>query len=402
MNTGYQTGLHILHDIAGDDLPCSIAKSTESGHLITTYTSLRNTRNRSVYTSIIRGSNGALSPSSLVPDVTDNDQYDADVAPVKGTDDFFVVWTSNAASTNKRIYGRRFTISSTGTVEPKGVASQISQQNGDYVAPRVVYNNKVDRFFVTWISVADKEVQSIYLDNTDSPKPTTYQGGFTGEISTEYYSGTLDLHNNDHLNISLFNAKDKVIAAYKNTDGNVSIFQYTYASGKTPAAEKLTTYEVSNLLTFHMAFDDINSKLKIVFSVSRIKEIYGDTLDYFADSNSVRLAGNPVRLNQGDYSCFRPFIKRTPNFVDGDNKRQRNFVVAWETDTHSVFYNVFDYNYSQLTSETETNKGDDSSDNPRVVVTDNQIAIVFQAKKYDGSALSGIGLLYYVANRTDV
>lgn len=399
MNTNYPLGLHILQDVTGDDKPCNIIKSLKSGHLICLFTSIRTADYCSVYVRVL-SSQGALSPAILVPDVTDNNQYDADVTPIHGTDDFFVVWTSNAQSTDNRIYGRRFTINSSGHAVPSSPAIQISQSNGAYVAPRVVYNHSIDKFFVTWISVAEKEVQSIYLNNDEDTTHATYQGGVKGQIAESYYSKSLDLQNNNSLSLSLFNAKDKSLVAYKDLQNNIMILQYGFEKGKAPVPVSLPTYEVESLETFDFAFDDINSNIKVVYNVTTDPSVYGDTLDYFANSHNKFFAGSPVRLNQSNQECTRPRIEKTTPVVNG-TKRYRNFIVSWETAEAAIFYNIFDSSYSQISSEQEVNSGDKNSSNVRIAVTENQFALAFQAKKFNSEPLSQLGLLYYVANRTD-
>lgn len=397
MNTKYQVGLHILKDIVGDDLGCSLVHSAKSGHMITTYTSLRNSSSyRSVYIRIV-SAKGTLSPEILAPDVTDNNQYDADVAPIADTDDFVVVWTSNAVGNARRIYARRFTINSSGQPIATGSAIQISQSNGDYVAPRIVYNKIVDKFFITWISVADKEIQSIYLNNDSVMSEAGYQGGITGSINSGYYSSTLDIHNDKILNISLFNAGSKVIAAYKGTGNDITIFEYIFTAGVAPSPITLPSYEVSSLRNFHFAYDEINSKLKVVYTLSSNSNVYGDTISFFQKSLRVN---NPVVLNQSNHPCARPFIKRTPVIVDGSEKT-RHFVVSWETSSNGVYYNVYDSNYSQIDSEQSVNPDENGSVKPRIICTDNQIAIIIDAKKYDAQSLSSTGVLYYVVDRND-
>jgi len=399
MNTKYQNGLHILKDIEGDDLGCSLVHSAKSGHMIATYTSPRNsTSYRSVYIRIV-SAKGALIPEILAPDVTDNNQYDADVAPVANTDDFVVVWTSNAVSDARRIYARRFTINSSGQPVASGTAIQISQSNGDYVAPRIVYNKTIDKFFITWVSVADKEAQSVYLNNDSMLSQAGYEGGVSaGVINTKYYDSTLDIHNNKDLNISVFNAGSKVMAAYKGLGDNIVIFEYSFTAGAAPTPARLPSYEVQFLRNFHFAYDEINSKLKIVYTLSRDSNVYGDTISFFGD---LIKANNPVVLNQSNHPCGRPFIKSTPVIVNGKDK-YRNFVVSWETSENGTYFNFFDSNYSQISSEQAVNPDDEGSVKPRIICTDNQVAIIIDARKYQNQRLSSAGVLYYVAERTDV
>lgn len=391
MNTSYQPDLHILNDQLGDDLSCSVIKTALSGHMVTSYTSIRTGSYRSVYVRVV-SANGVLTAPILVPDVTDNHQKDADLAPIAGTDNFVAVWSSNAVGNAYRVYARCFTVGADGRPSPVGSSLQISQFNGDYVAPRLGYNKLIDKFLVTWISVADKSVQTVYLNNNPGLTPAGYQGSYPNTISPEYYVSSLDVHNSTTLSIALFNTGIKVIAAYKLSASIVDIFQYTYTLGAIPEPIALPTYEVSGFGKFNFAYDEVNSTLKVVFVRSNDYHVFGDTISYFGKN---KVKASPVQLNQANQQCYRPYIKRTPLTVDNE----RNFVVAWETTNYGTYYNTFDSNYSQLSSEQEINPGVSTTDKPRIIVTDNQMAFVVQATRMGSETLSGIGLLYYAANR---
>lgn len=90
--------------------------------------------------------------------MTTNIQKDADIAPVGKTDKFIVVWASNAVSSNYHIYMRNFSLGTTEQLVSEGIAVQVSQANGDYATPRVVYNKATKIVMVMWISAADKQV----------------------------------------------------------------------------------------------------------------------------------------------------------------------------------------------------------------------------------------------------
>lgn len=167
--------------------------------------------------------------------------------------------------------------------------------------------------------------------------------------------------------------------------------------GGVPSPATLPSYEAQSLKNFHFAYDEINIKLKVVYTLSSNNNVYGDTISFFQTS----LKGNsPVVLNQSNHPCVRLFIKRTPIVLDGDNK-YRHFVVAWETLSNGTYYNVFDSNYSQISSELSVNPDDNSSVKPRVICTDNQITIIIDAIKYEAQSLSSKGSLYYVTERSD-
>lgn len=390
MNTNYPVGLHILYDQEYNDLSCSVVKTARSGHLVTSFTSIRNASNRSVYVRVL-SSKGSLTAAMLVPDVTDNEQMDADLTPIDGTDDFVAVWSSNAINGAYRIYARRFNVGEDGRPVAVGASIQISQSNGNYFAPRIVYNNEIDKFFVTWISIADEAVQSVYLSNDSELKPAGYQGSHSNIVSLEYFTDSLDLHNSRVLSISLFNAGDKIIAAYKLSASSITILQYAFQPGAIPSPVTLPNYEVLGVTKFHFCYDEVEKMLKIVFVQGGDQHVYGDSIPYFA-RNQVK--STPIMLNQINQTCARPFITPTP-IEDG----KLNFVVGWETASYGTYYNVFDSNYSQLASEQEINPGVSSTVKSRIVVTDNQLAFVVEATHYGSEALTSVGLLYYVANK---
>ncbi|MES3576157.1 hypothetical protein [Enterobacter cloacae] len=395
MYTTIPEGLHIYVDNKGDDLSCCAIKTSNSSHIVVAYTSIRTSTYRSLYLRSLTNS-GVLGNAVLAPDVTDYNQLDASLAPVARTDDFVAVWSSNAQGSYK-IFARRFTIDEKGNIIPKSTSVQISQSNGDYYAPRIVYNKPNNIFFVTWFSSKEKCAQSVFLKNDDNLSPAGYEGSLQTDISADFYT-TTDLSNSLNLSVSLFNAADKIIVAYNNKPATVSIFEYSYKAGVAPAATKLTEYSARNTITnFTMAFDEINSEIKIVFSDAKdTGHIYGDSIQYFGQTKKVK-TGAPVRLNQTTDICKRPFIKRVPFEEIKKVERERTFVVGWETAVNGVMYNKFSNQYNALSFEQEINKGDQTTDKPIIVATGNQTLILVQASKFNNESLSDLGLLMNVS-----
>ncbi|HIF2548586.1 TPA: hypothetical protein ACXZLZ_004145 [Salmonella enterica] len=393
MNTNYPLGLHVFSDNAGEDKSCCIVKTSLSNHLVGAYTSIRTDNNRSVYIKAITN-RGIISNQTLAADVTDNQQIDASIAPVFNTDDFVVVWTSNAIDKTYRIYARRFTVSNSGSITPTAQSVQISQSNGNYYAPRIVYNKHNDVFFVTWISVADKQIQSVFLKNNSQLDAAGYQGSFNKDISDGYFPTrtTLDIANSTSYSIALLNAGENIIAAYNNKSNSISIFKYSYAEGSAPVAGEITSYETSsNITNFSMAYDNTHHSLKIVYVNSSDMDVYGDTIAYFGKQNR---AGTPTKLNELNSSCARPFIKRAPVISPEDNTV--NFVVGWETTTYSSFINMFTSDFIALSFEEEILPRDKTMDKPLIMVTDNQIATLVQIDN------NGPQLDIYVRERFDI
>lgn len=393
MNTNYPLGLHVFSDNAGEDRSCCLVKTSLSNHLVGAYTSIRTDSNRSVYIKAITNK-GIISNQILAADVTDNQQIDASIAPVFNTDDFVVVWSSNAIDKTYRIYARRFTVSNSGSITPTSQSVQISQSNGNYYAPRIVYNKHNDVFFVTWISIADKQIQSIFLKNDSQLDAAGYQGSFSKDIADGYFTtdNIHDVANSTSYSIALLNVGANIIAAYNNRSNSISIFKYSYTAGSAPAAEEITGYETSNKITnFSMAYDNAHQSLKIVYVNSSDTDVYGDTIAYFGKQNR---AGTPIKLNQMNASCARPFIKRAPVITPEDNNE--NFVIGWETKNNSTFINMFTSDFTSLSFEEEILPANDTMDKPLITVTNNQIAVLVQIDN------NGPQLDIYVRERFDI
>ncbi|WP_434462177.1 hypothetical protein ACMV5L_01755 [Serratia plymuthica] len=397
MNTYHHEGLHILYNGKTANRICSVVKTSLSGHLVSVYTTTTSSVTAPL-SSIVVSNKGILNPSFPVPDMTTNTQKDADIAPVDDTDRFIAVWSSNAASSNFHIYMRSFALGSTGQLVSEGISVQVSQANGDYVAPRVVYNKATKTVLVIWISVANKEVQfkAFKIDENGAFTDASYQQNLNDTFSSEYFSSSLDLHNHLSLSLAFLNIGEKVLTVLKKDANTLGFYSLAPTNGGGVAQTHLSDYAASSIGTFSVAYDSAAPAFKTVYVQGKTGDVYGDSVSYFPSLRGVQVLANPIVLNQTSHLCNRPSIKRTPSI---NASGEHYFIVAWETTNAATFYNEFTSTYAQVSTEQEINQGDIYTKKPRIVVSDNQTVIVVDASKFEGEVLSQTGILYNVETR---
>lgn len=403
MNTTYQTGQHVFFDgSAGSDKICATATTSLSGHLVGIYTSVRTSSYTSVYGKVITAT-GSMPPPFLVPEITDNYQKDAHLAPVDGTDDFIVVWTSNSSG-RYLVYARLFQVTSDGTVVATSVSQQLTENNGDYMAPRVVYLAEQNVFMVLWISVTTKEVQFKYISYDATNKSfidETYVTILDDTVSSDYFTSSLDISNNATLSLCLINVSTRVVTAIKRSAGEIGLYEFTPPLAGKVLQYKLPVYSVANISKFDICFDT-NGYIKIVYVQTGTSPVYGDNIDYFGVKHLQQVAGEPVQLNQLYQGCGRPSIVAEKFIAPpalGVAAAPTNYHVSWESTNYGCFYNKFDMDFIAAGGEIYINDTDSTSDSPRVSVSENQVAIVFNATKNHTVGLGGgEGLLVDIYN----
>ncbi|KKI44157.1 hypothetical protein XK97_14315 [Obesumbacterium proteus] len=404
MNTHFPAGLHTFVDTAYDDFTCSTILTSTSQHLVSSFMSHRNSEYSSVYAKVIT-KDGAMPQPVLIPDVTDYDQIDADLAPIAGTDDFVAVWSSTATSASQdyQISIRRFTVGAEGNIIPKGSSQVISQSNGDYMAPRIVYNKKLDLFFVTWAAVVDQEMKMGFYawDNAASQFiQKGYLSTLDATVSENFFDTGFSLHEAVYTNACLVNAADKIIGAFTVDNTTVAFFEFGFANNQV-LQNAMPEYQASSVGKFQIAFDDQTTTIKMVFSsnVSNSEyysDIYGDTIQYFPTRKRSDYPVQPraaIKINQSTFLGRRPFIKRTPHLTD---QNDRQYVIAWECAESSVHTIKVSKNFIPMGAEGVLNNGDKTSDNVRIVITENQTCYLFNASALNGETLTSDAVLLAV------
>lgn len=404
MNTNFPAGLHTFVDTNSTDSTCSTILTSKSKHLVSSFMSMRNTSYQSVYAKVIT-KDGAMPQPILIPDITDYNQIDADLAPITGTDDFVAVWASSATSTSQtyQISIRRFAVGAEGNIIPKGSSQVISQSNGDYMAPRIVYNKPLDLFFVTWAAVVDTEIKMGFYGWDDAASQFTskgYLGTLDAEVSPSFFTSSLNLHEALDINACLVNAAEKIIGAFTVDSTTIAFFEFGFAKNQI-IQNAMPEYQANAIGKFHMAFDDQTTTIKLVFSADTYKyysDIYGDTIQYYPTRKRSDYPVQPraaIKINQSTFLGRRPFIKRTPHLTD---QNDRNYVIAWECETSAVHTIQVSKNFIPMGAESVLNNGDTNSDNVRIVISDNQTCHLFNALELDGESLSSQAVLLNVGN----
>lgn len=394
MNTNFHEGLHILVDNDYKDRNCIAVKTSLSNHMVCTYTTTMSPTEQ-LMSGVVMSNKGILNLSFPIADLTAHIQQDADIAPVDGTDSFIAVWSSNAAGSGFHIYMRSFTLGTTGELIDEGITVQVSQSNGNYFAPRVVYNKATDTVMVMWISSTDKAIQykAFKMNANGSFTDASYEASLNDEFTPEYFSLALDLRNSESLSIAFLNAGDKVLAVAQKDTNTLGLYTLQPGEGGVVEQVHISDYSATDIRTFSVAYDGAAHSIKVVYSTTGISDIYGDSIAYFQAKMPLTIRSNPVVLNLGNQRCSRPVIKRTDPI---DSAGNRYFIVAWETMDAGVFYNEFTSTWAQVGVEQEINQGDVATASPHIVVTTNQTLIVVNASHYNTEPLSSTGILYNV------
>lgn len=404
MNTHFPAGLHTFVDTAYDDFTCSTILTSTSQHLVSSFMSNRNSEYTSVYAKVIT-KDGAMPQPALIPDITDYDQIDADLAPIAGTDDFVAVWASTATSASQdyQISIRRFTVGAEGNIIPKGSSQVISQSNGDYMAPRIVYNKKLDLFFITWAAVVDQEIKMGFYAWDDAASQFTQKGYLStldATVSEDFFEVGFNLHQAIYTNACLVNAADKIIGAFTVDSTTVAFFEFGFSNNQV-LQNAMPEYQASSIGKFHIAFDDQTTTIKMVFSSGVdnsefYSDIYGDTIQYFPTRKRSDYPVQPraaIKINQSTFLGRRPFIKRTPHLTD---QNDRQYVIAWECDVSAIHTIKVSKNFIPMGAESVLNNGDETSDNVRIVITENQTCYLFKASALNGETLPSQAVLLAV------
>ncbi|MGC6062007.1 hypothetical protein [Enterobacter kobei] len=394
MDTNYHEGLHILLDSDYQDRNCIAVKTSLSNHMVCAYTTTMSSTEQ-LLSGVVMSNKGILNLSFPIADLTTHIQQDADIAPVDGTDSFIAVWSSNAAGRGFHIYMRSFTLDTAGELIDEAIAVQVSQSNGNYFAPRVVYNKATETVMVMWISATEKAIQykAFRMNANGSFSDASYEASLNDEFKPEYYSLGLDLRNSESLSIAFLNAGDKVLAVAQKDANTLGLYTLEPGDGGVVEQVHLSDYSATDIRTFSVAYDSATPSIKVVYSTTGITDIYGDSIAYFPGKMPQTIRANPVVLNLGNQRCSRPAIKRTTPI---DSAGNRYFIVAWETMNAGVFYNEFTSTWAQVGVEQEINRGDIATASPHIVVTSNQRLIVVNASHYNAEPLSGKGILYNV------
>ncbi|WP_277591570.1 hypothetical protein [Pseudomonas chlororaphis] len=399
MNTKWLNGLNIFYDDSSNESLRGVLKTDVSGHLVGTYQGPK----ASGYTTLygrLETKNGTLRPSYLLPAFTQRTQKDVDTTPIQGSDDFVAVWASNDPGAF-RIFARKYSVSERQGIGAPFTETLISGSNGDYVCPRVIYNPANCQLFACWIGVTERQLQGIWLDK-DTLEPTSYPVMITSAVYPTLFNPGADLDTSTYENIVLMNHGDGVIVGVQETLSKINFLRVgSPTSGKSPV-NLITSYSQTGMGKFHATFDTVHNNIMLVY-IGTSAYVYGDRVRVFGkadqseaeqyQSDQELQALSPVRLNNNVYASSQPYISAMP-----DACGVIDFLVTWSTGYTGIFFNRFDDAFIPLAAETSINPNDSGNTFPKAVASDNQIAVLLQATRFNGNALGAQGILAYVSN----
>ncbi|MEK1913984.1 MAG: hypothetical protein AAAB21_27880 [Pseudomonas chlororaphis] len=399
MNTKWLNGLNIFYDDSSNESLRGVLKTDVSGHLVGTYQGPKASGYATLY-GRLETKNGTLRPSYLLPAFTQRTQKDVDTTPIQGSDDFVAVWASNDPGAF-RIFARKYSVSERQGIGAPFTETLISGSNGDYVCPRVIYNPANCQLFACWIGVTERQLQGIWLDK-DTLEPTSYPVMITSAVYPTLFNPGADLDTSTYENIVLMNHGDGVIVGVQETLSKINFLRVgSPTSGKSPV-NLITSYSQTGMGKFHATFDTVHNNIMLVY-IGTSAYVYGDRVRVFGkadqseaeqyQSDQELQALSPVRLNNNVYASSQPYISAMP-----DACGVIDFLVTWSTGYTGIFFNRFDDAFIPLAAETSINPNDSGNTFPKAVASDNQIAVLLQATRFNGNALGAQGILAYVSN----
>ncbi|CAI0716929.1 Uncharacterised protein [Serratia entomophila] len=390
MNTNWQPGFNIFWDDVSNDSIRDLQVTSKSGYMLATYYAPQaSTRNYTLMTRMQTPA-GALRQPLSICNLQGGINKDANTTTIDGTDNFVAVWAGNFSGRFK-IYGRPFTAGQNGITSTEFQEIDLSGGNGDYTCPRIIYNPTSKLLLATWVSVAEKKIQGVFLDPNTLEK-MSYDFDISTNIHTGYNSAGIDLGTTTVENIVLMNHGEKIVIAYLEKVGELKFLSIGKPVGGTPPVNPMTQYSQAQMGKFHAALDPQTNNIMLVYVLGQ--DIYGAKLKVFAKEGAEVYAANKLNSISSGNPSF-PYINKAVTAQEN-----YEFHVAWSSASLGAFFNRFDENFFSIDAETQVNgASNNSSMYPKLAASDNQLAMLFQATRYDSIALKGQGILSYVKAR---
>lgn len=389
MNTNWQKNLNIFWDDTNNDSIRDLQMTKKSGHLLATfYAPVASTTNNSLMTRM-QTAQGALLPPVPICVIPARINKDANTTAIDDTDDFVAVWAGNASGRFK-IYVRKF------TATPGGIQSSFLQEidisgaNGDYTCPRIIYNPVSQLLLATWVSTTEKKIQGVFLDPKSLEK-MSYDFDISTIIYTGYNNASLELGTATTENIVLMNHREKVVIGFLEKAGELAFLSIAKPLAGIPPISTMTKYSQASMGKFHAVLDEIKNSIMLVYV--RGQDIYGDIIRVFTSAGAGVYAATKLNSISSGSPSF-PYINKaqTP-------QGNQEFHVAWTSTVMGAFFNRFDANFYMIDAETRVNDLGAGNMYPKLVASNNEIALLFQATKFNTVALKGVGILSYVKPR---
>lgn len=389
MNTNWQNGLNIFWDDIGNDSIRDLQMTKKTGHLLATFVApVSSTSNSSLMTRM-QTVQGVLLPPVPIGTIQARINKDANTTAIDGTDDFVAVWAGNSSG-RFRIYVRKFTATPGGIQSSQFQEIDISGANGDYTCPRIIYNPVSKLLLASWVSTTEKKIQGVFLDPNTLEK-VSYDFDISTNIYTGYNSANLDLGTATTENIVLMNHGEKIVIGYLEKVGELKFLSIGKPSAGTPPISAMTQYSQLRMGKFHAVLDELKNSIMLVYVLGQ--DIYGVNIKVFTYEGTETYAAIKLNSTSSGSPSF-PYINKTQNQLES-----YEFHVAWTSSTLGAFFNRFESNFFAIDAETQVNERGTGNMYPKLVASDNQIAMLFQATRFNTIALKGQGILSYVKQR---
>lgn len=388
MNTKWQNGFNIFWDDSKKDSIRDLQITKKTGHLLATYLAPVNATNNETLMTRMQTATGALVPPVSICTLQARMNKDANVTCIDETDDFVAVWAGNASSKFK-IYARKFTAGPGGITSTQFQDIDISGGNGDYTCPRIIYNPVSKLLLATWVSTSEKKIQGAYLDPNTLVK-VSYDFDISTKIHTGYNGANVELGTAVTENIVLMNHGEKVVIAYLEKVGEVKFLSIGKPAGGTPPVVPMTQYSQAGMGKFHAVLDETINSIMLVYVLGQ--DIYGTNIRVFAKVGETYAANKLNSVSSGSPSF--PYIYKALT-----QQEPYEFHVAWTSSTMGAYFNRFDANFFAIGGEERINETGGGNMYPKLVASDNQTALLFQANKFNNVALKAAGILSSVKAR---
>lgn len=382
MDSNWGRGLDVFYDGAGNEVFSDAVSTSKSAHLMGLFSSAASPAKRMILGRLRTGT-GVRFPMNRMTVYSEKTQKDASVTAIKGTDEFVAIWASEYPTGFNRIYMRDY------EVRPRGIAScyaevQISQSDGHYVCPRVIYSAKNDLLFACWISQTDKQLQGLWL-RRDGFNAASYPVTITDKLHATFLtaSGAVEANIATDVNIVLMEHGDGVIVALQEAGSKINFFRIGAPQAGNSPVTLLASYSDSTMKKFHACLDTVENQIILTF-IGTSDYVYGERLQLFlaTDGWSARPVEGPdgeilapVRLNEALHTCSFPYIAAIPP----EEGAPAEFLLTWSAGTNGIFINRFNSALQPLREELAVNVGNAGNQYPRIVMSGNQGAVLFRA-----------------------
>lgn len=389
MNTNWQNNLNIFWDDISNDSIRDLQMTKKSGHLLATYVAPVPSTNNSSLMTRMQTAQGALLPPVPICAIQARINKDANTTAIDGTDEFVASWAGNASGRFK-IYVRKFTATPGGIQSNQFQEIEISGANGDYTCPRIIYNPVSKLLLATWVSTTEKKILGAFLDPNTLEK-MSYDFDISTNIYAGYNNANLELGTATIENIVLMNHGEKIVIGYLEKVGELKFLSIGKPSGGTPPISAMTQYSQVSMGKFHAVLDELKNSIMLVYVFGQ--DIYGANIRVFAYAGAETYAATKLNSISSGSPSF-PYINKAQT-----QQESYEFHVAWTSSTMGAFFNRFETNFFAIDAETRVNEQGTGNMYPKLVASDNQIAMLFQATKFNTVALKGQGILSYVKPR---